>query len=269
MQRIFKFWASSFLAFLHYFTCLAFSLRQMLSLCLSLHYQPHHCFMLDSIWPEWKTRMRYWRETKSLSLNRSLFSIANLTALCDVLDDQEIVKPDQILVSFYLYAYSLQSLRYRVEAVIELGVKRERVILSYQMCIVSLYLAAELNPCKILFEFRIFVLVRKAVPNLENKRWLKRAPSAKKLGHSNLHALLFLHKKCIKDFPLSELSVRSTLKHFGSHFLYGSSYVSLMISHSMEEGVSEEELTNVNLKKILSVCHLEMSHTPCKEYVIF
>lgn len=164
-----------------------------------------------------------------------------------------------------------------MEAVIELGVKRERVILSYQMCIVSLYLAAELNPCKILFEFRIFVLVRKAVPNLENKRWLKRAPSAKKLGHSNLHALLFLHKKCIKDFPLSELSVRSTLKHFGSHFLYGSSYVSLMISHSMEEGVSEEELTNVNLKKnsqcmsfrnvthtLQKVCYL-LSKDPAKQ----
>lgn len=90
------------------------------------------------------------------------------------------------------------------------------------------------------------MLVRKTVSNLENKRWLKRASSAKKLGHSNLHALVFVHEKCIKDFLLSELSVRSTLKHFGSRFLYGSSYVSLMISHSVEEGVSEEELTNVN-----------------------
>lgn len=73
------------------------------------------------------------------------------------------------------------------------------------MCIVSFYLAAELNPLKI-FESRTFVLVRKAVSHLENKRWLKRASSAKKLGHSNLHVLVFLHEKCIKDFPLSELS---------------------------------------------------------------
>lgn len=33
--------------------------------------------------------------------------------------------------------------------------------------------------------------------------------------------------------------------------------------------MTEEELTNDNLKKILSVCNLEMSHTPCKEYEIF
>lgn len=74
------------------------------------------------------------------------------------------------------------------------------------MYVVSFYLAAEINPLKILFESRIFVLVRKAVSHWENKRWLKRASSAKKLGHSNLHVLVFLHEKRIKDFPLSELS---------------------------------------------------------------
>lgn len=87
--------------------------------------------------------------------------------------------------------------------------------------------------------------VRKAVSNLENKRWLKRTFSVKKLGHSNLHTLFFLHENVERIFH-SELTVRSTLKFFGSRFLHGLSYVSSMISHCLEEGVKEEDLTNVN-----------------------
>lgn len=34
-----------------------------------------------------------------------IFDIANLTALCNIIDDQEMVKPNQILAGLYLCAY--------------------------------------------------------------------------------------------------------------------------------------------------------------------
>lgn len=58
-----------------------------------------------------------------------IFDIANLTALCNIIDDQEMVKPNQILAGLYLCAYGLCTLCYRVAAVIEFGVKRECIIL--------------------------------------------------------------------------------------------------------------------------------------------
>lgn len=58
-----------------------------------------------------------------------IFDVANLTALYNIIDDQEMVKPNQILAGLYECACGLCTLCYRAEAVIEFGVKKECIIL--------------------------------------------------------------------------------------------------------------------------------------------